>query len=69
MVKKTIEQKFVFIECQLTELDNSVFVAMVTNLPRKQRNVQLRFRSLDPYIKLRLHSTHSTSIIYSYSQL
>ena len=46
MLKKISGQKFVFTERQLTELDNLVFVAMVTNLPWKQRKVQLQFRSL-----------------------
>ena len=32
-------QKFVSIERELTELDNLAFVAMVTNLPWKQRKV------------------------------
>ena len=33
MFKEISSQKFVFIERQLTELDNYVFVAMATHLP------------------------------------
>ena len=66
MLKKIFRQKFVIIERQLTELDNLAFVAMVRNLPWKQRNAQLQFCSLNPCIKPRLHSTHSTGIIYNY---
>ena len=66
MLKKILTQKFVFIERQLTESDNLAFVAMVTKLPWKQRNVQLQFCSLNACIKPRLHSTHSTGIIYNY---
>ena len=46
MLKKIFKPKLVFIERQLTELDNLALVAMVTNLPWKQRKVQLQFRSL-----------------------
>ena len=47
MSKEFFRQKFFFIERQSTELDNLAFVAMATNLPWKQRKVQLQFRSLD----------------------
>ena len=60
MLNKIFWQKFVFVERQLTELDNLAFVFMVANLPRKQRKVQLQFPSLDPCTKPRLQSTHST---------
>ena len=60
MLKEMLSQNFVFIESQLTELDNSAFVTMLTNLPWIQRSAQLQFRSLDPYIRPRLHITRST---------
>ena len=65
MLKGIFTQKFVFIKSQLTELDNLAFVAMVTNLPRKQKKVRLQFCLLYPYIKPRFHSTEVTLIIYN----